>query len=815
MADTQQSSGHDAAELLELRIALVCYGGVSLAIYMHGITKELQSLLRASRAFDQAFGESTAEGTEDLTQSPLRPTSGTEAAYFDQLVELHRAGVPVSATIDVIGGTSAGGINGICLAKAIVHDASQDELTKLWMRRGDIGQLMRFGRFGVRLGGLLNAVGLPAHARKAWAPLKGDDMSRWLYGALEHMDRNPGEGSLLPRDGTLDLHVTATDVRGTERVIPLGTGQSLHDHTHRRVFTFVHRPGDEDTIGRDKGTMAYAARATSSFPGAFAPVSLEQFARSVNGGRTAFAPKEVAEHHLPEYAHLPGPSPVSVPMMDGGVLANAPFDPVVASIATKPARRQVSRHLLFIEPDPTSASAGATPDQVRETAGELGDQPPTWAGTLWAAQTIRGQQSLTTAIERLGELNEHAVTLGKVIASLRDDVDGLLSSKVDPALASAPELSFDQLAEHGDQVHSSVPDVVGALNYRVYCRLKVAGVSQRLADDLAEHLSYPKTSPEASFLRAALLAWAQAWEKVEAPDQQTEQMNQWLSGLDAPYRERRLEFLIDGVNRLFRKSAAGGEPTHGPTRAQLSAVKESAWALLVDERAKPARAVALLGDEAAFASRAALAEVALDGDAQAWALAHGEQIKGLVEAYRGHLGALAADSARNLWDAFTDTTASWPQEARRGLASRYVGFPLWDALLYPAQSMSQLAMYNPIRVSRVSPVDAEALQAAVEGPKLLGVSIHHFGAFFALARRENDYLWGRLDGVELLLRLLREQHPRPDELGGSAEVQREAFGTVLDEEATRLREGEVQDLIRRVRDAIPQADVPAASARAE
>ena len=34
----------------ELRLALVCYGGVSLAIYMHGITKEVWKLLRASTA---------------------------------------------------------------------------------------------------------------------------------------------------------------------------------------------------------------------------------------------------------------------------------------------------------------------------------------------------------------------------------------------------------------------------------------------------------------------------------------------------------------------------------------------------------------------------------------------------------------------------------------------------------------------------------------------------------------------------------------------------------------------------------------------
>ena len=37
----------------ELRLTLVCYGGVSLAIYMHGVTRELHKLVRASAAYDQ------------------------------------------------------------------------------------------------------------------------------------------------------------------------------------------------------------------------------------------------------------------------------------------------------------------------------------------------------------------------------------------------------------------------------------------------------------------------------------------------------------------------------------------------------------------------------------------------------------------------------------------------------------------------------------------------------------------------------------------------------------------------------------------
>ena len=38
--------------------------------------------------------------------------------------------------------------------------------------------------------------------------------------------------------------------------------------------------------------------------------------------------------------------------------------------------------------------------------------------------------------------------------------------------------------------------------------------------------------------------------------------------------------------------------------------------------------------------------------------------------------------------------------------------------------------------------------------KLKGIPVHHFAAFFQAEYRENDYLWGRLDGAELILRML-------------------------------------------------------------
>jgi hypothetical protein len=74
MAATAGGSG----PVRELRIALVCYGGVSLAIYMHGVTRELHRLVVASSRFDE-------QG------NPFEPPC-TEHVYWDLLHELELFG---------------------------------------------------------------------------------------------------------------------------------------------------------------------------------------------------------------------------------------------------------------------------------------------------------------------------------------------------------------------------------------------------------------------------------------------------------------------------------------------------------------------------------------------------------------------------------------------------------------------------------------------------------------------------------------------------------------------------------------------------
>ena len=111
----------------ELRLALVCYGGISLAVYMHGVTKDIWYLARASRA--------------ELDGAP--PSTGVEAVYRSLLGTIRAEGdVQLRVLVDIIAGASAGGINGIFLARAIASGESLNPLTDLWLDRADVETLL-------------------------------------------------------------------------------------------------------------------------------------------------------------------------------------------------------------------------------------------------------------------------------------------------------------------------------------------------------------------------------------------------------------------------------------------------------------------------------------------------------------------------------------------------------------------------------------------------------------------------------------------------------------------------------------------------
>jgi Protein of unknown function (DUF3376) len=161
--------------------------------------------------------------------------------------------------------------------------------------------------------------------------------------------------------------------------------------------------------------------------------------------------------------------------------------------------------------------------------------------------------------------------------------------------------------------------------------------------------------------------------------------------------------------------------------------------------------------------------------------------KGELKGVRDGIAAFLTDRlgtfSSELTKALCEVTAEWNTQARVAFFVRYLGFAFWDVRLFPVQFLAEAGERDSVEVLRVSPLDSRLLHPP-EGPdasKLKGIGLHHFAAFLERDYRENDYLWGRLDGAERLLVLLLA----PSDLQ-CADRCVDAFSAVLSEESERL-----------------------------
>jgi predicted acylesterase/phospholipase RssA len=171
---------------------------------MRGITVELQHLVAASAVFCRDPG----------ANNPFE-TNTTQRVYWEALraMAVNPKGdlASLRVVIDIVAGTSAGGINGIVLAKALAQCLRQDPLRTVWFDDASLFKLLMRVLWPFR-----HKNGKPS----SWAPLNGRRMSEWAYGALQQMNKSPVKGPaaglpLVPQGNELDLFVTPTTVRAS------------------------------------------------------------------------------------------------------------------------------------------------------------------------------------------------------------------------------------------------------------------------------------------------------------------------------------------------------------------------------------------------------------------------------------------------------------------------------------------------------------------------------------------------------------------------------------------------------------------------
>ena len=100
------------------------------------------------------------------------------------------------------------------------------------------------------------------------------------------------------------------------------------------------------------------------------------------------------------------------------------------------------------------------------------------------------------------------------------------------------------------------------------------------------------------------------------------------------------------------------------------------------------------------------------------------------------------------------------------LSYYYEGFEYYDMLIFPIYYGTGVEELDEVEIIRVSPEDATNLfDEKIKGnKKLAGTTLANFGAFFTREWRENDVMWGRLDGAECLIKALRTEGGERDKI---------------------------------------------------
>ncbi len=787
----------------ELRLALVCYGGVSLAIYMHGVTKELWKLLKASEA--RQAGRAVPEGDSEPVWKAMLDRIGTQ--------------VDLRIICDIITGASAGGINAVLLGRAIASGHDMEPLRKLWLEKADIdvlldpdarpdkglGRLGQFykepvGWFASRQSESLARVDDPAiraeiavklsrFVRSRWfkPPFSGDGFTALLDEALLATEQGVPGPALVPPTMGLDLFVTVTDYFGVTARLPIHSPPAVTEREHRRLFCFrappVMQRGDliaargagrqaarahglpQRSLG-ERAELLFAARATASFPGAFPPATLGEIDRRLAAlgevwpRRHAFLRDQLASDRAPE----------DIALIDGSVLNNAPFGPAIDAVKMKPSHREVDRRFVYIDPKPDGAA------DVR------GGKPPGFfTAILRALADIPREQPIRDSLEAIGGLSARIRRLRAVLDGLTPAVDAAILRAVGPRFFYLP-LGPDRLAKARSRVQSLAAREAG-FAFAAYAQLKL----QRVLDEAAALLcgAAALEAGDAAQVRSVLFEVAER-RGVFLTDAATGRAPeasgyvQVLKGLDIGFRVRRLRFVVKRLTAEIAASPSAQE------RAAAEAVKSALYAAISPFVVR--RSVLThsgrdgLGDVARKIARAsgrdaqlAAGELALDR------LIVTLDLSTLDRAADEVLAAAAVDS-------------SMDRPMRHALIRAWLGFPFYDIALLPQMQDDSADSLDEIRVDRISPDDATALREGGTRACLKGWQLNAFGAFFSRGWRENDYLWGRLHAADRLVDIVINSACESGAHGLDARAwKKEVFAAILAAERPHL--GAVQGLV--------------------
>jgi patatin-related protein len=716
----------------ELRLALVCYGGISLAVYMHGVTKEVWRLAEASR--DHHMGGE----------------SGTPWGRLLTHIQDHEQ-VNLRVLPDIISGASAGGINGIFLAQALATGQSLDPLTRLWLDYADVDRLIApearpetnlskvwatpLAWYALKKSKKVVDATVAAGARDEvrekltrfvrarWfePPFGGPGFTSMVLNAFDTMAAQPRGERLLPPDQPLDLFVSVTDFRGSAAKLKLNSPAESYENEHRLMLSF--RQSNSSRPFAETPELAFAARATASFPGAFPPFSVSELDGVLNArqkawpGRSAFLSRALGSHSKPESAIL----------IDGSVLANAPFKPAIEALKDRPAHREVDRRFVYIDPKP-----GIRAVRLGKTDAEV----PGFFSTIIGA---------LSELARIGRFQS-------IVEALRPSVDAAIE-KLFGRTFFLDSPTAPRIDGWRRKAQLSAASEAGYA-FAAYAQIKLAGIIAELTA-LAARQDETLQGEKLNQLRKAISAEIEARGAAEVwkagGKGASDASITFFRAHDLGFRIRRLRFVIRTLSGLID----GGRLNE----RVVAPLKDVLFSLL-----------------SAYLDRQGIEFY------QTFDLTNAATFIDDVAAQRS-LSTLDAETDTGLANAF----AACPKAERRVVLYAYLGFPYFDISTLPMLQGEGLDEFDPIKVDRISPEDAHAIRSGVTAT-LKGIEFNSFGAFFSRAYRENDYLWGRLHGAERLFDIVCSSIPslQANQNGEYRRLKRDLLLAILAQEEGRL-----------------------------
>lgn len=749
----------------ELRFALICYGGISLAVYMHGITKEVWRLAAASRAFHEA-----------------REMFGAAGVYRDLLASLQtKGGVRLRVMADIVAGASAGGINGIFLARALATGQSLDPLTDLWLEDADVDSLLdpdarplsaatKF--WAVPLAGWAmkkrgNAIDrtvgegaqdevrakLSRFVRARWfePPFGGETFTNLLLDAFDAMEAGPKGPALVPQGQPVDLFVSVTDFAGHSAPLPLNSPPRVTEQEHRLILHF-RQDGRAGKRIDDVPGLAAAARATASFPGAFPPFTLREIDRVLDARRIDWPARDAfIRVQLPSGGEG---DPADRVLIDGSVLANAPFRPAITALKQRPARREIDRRFVYIDPKPDYRSISfGKPGAPAE--GEDAKLPGFLSTILGALSEIPREQPIRDNVEAIEGMSRRIRRMQRIVDAMKLEVEEQVAALFGTTFfLDTPTLA--RLRKWRAKAQDEAASRAG-FAYAPYGHLKLSAVVEELVAAI-DRLSPPESDIHRRSRREALWTEVRARGLDRLSGKRGAGANSdavlFFRTHDMGFRIRRLRFVARELDRVVESRRDVRDPACDAMRDAIYA----ALSLYFEREGD-----GWLGE----------LDLPADGDAGQW-----------IDAIAARRDLVEADARAD--ELMAEGLAALPKDDRRTLLLAYLGYPFYDIATLPLLQGEGFDEFDPIKIDRISPPDATAIRTGGAAAMLKGVEFNSFGAFFSRAYRENDYLWGRLHGADRLIDIVASSVA--DALDGEAlaEIKRRAFHAILDEEEARL-----------------------------